>query len=180
MTEFVMRPVSLADATHAALIQREMLQDSNFRFFLEDFSPEESFANYVQRLADTALGKNLREGHVPATFLVAEIDRMIAGRVSIRHELNDFLLHQGGHIGYGVRPQFRGRGLATAMLRHGIQHLQARGVHRILVTCDDTNIASATVIEKCGGVLENIIEVDGELLRRYWITADLQDARQND
>jgi predicted acetyltransferase len=34
-----------------------------------------------------------------------------------------------------------------------------------LVTCDDTNVASATVIERNGGVLEDIR--NGK--RRYWI-----------
>jgi predicted acetyltransferase len=41
--------------------------------------------------------------------------------------------------------------------------------------CDDDNVASAKVIERCGGVLESVIddgEGDGEgegRLRRYWI-----------
>jgi predicted acetyltransferase len=38
------------------------------------------------------------------------------------------------------------------------------------VTCDDDNLASATVIERCGGVLENIVPDDGRApKRRYWI-----------
>jgi predicted acetyltransferase len=35
----------------------------------------------------------------------------------------------------------------------------------VLVTCDDTNVASATVIERNGGVLEDIR--NGK--RRYWM-----------
>jgi predicted acetyltransferase len=26
------------------------------------------------------------------------------GAITLRHELNDFLLRAGGHIGYGIRP----------------------------------------------------------------------------
>lgn len=44
---------------------------------------------------------------------------------------------------------------------------------RVLITCDDENIASRTVIEKNGGQLENIVEniVDRGTVntRRYWI-----------
>lgn len=48
--------------------------------------------------------------------------------------------------------------------------LNAAGVERVLVTCDDDNTASARTIEACGGVLENIEPIDGaQPKRRYWI-----------
>jgi predicted acetyltransferase len=104
------------------------------------------------------------------TILSKMLIGQIVGRVSIRHELNAFLTERGGHIGYGVRPEFRGRGYATAILLEALGIIHNLGVQRVLVTCDDANIASSRVIEKCGGVLENIIEIDGgEPLRRYWI-----------
>jgi predicted acetyltransferase len=40
-----------------------------------------------------------------------------------------------------------------------------------LVTCDDDNPASATVIEGVGGMLEDARpDPDGNRKRRYWIT----------
>lgn len=33
----------------------------------------------------------------------------VLGSIHLRHELNDWLLAEGGHIGYGVRPSARGR-----------------------------------------------------------------------
>ena len=84
--------------------------------------------------------------------------------------MNDYLEKRGGHIGYGIRPEFRGRGYATKILADSLELLRAMGVGKVLVTCDDSNLASAKVIEKCGGVLENIIETeDGERVRRYWL-----------
>jgi len=41
----------------------------------------------------------------------------------------------------------------------------ALGISRVLVTCEQSNVASRRVIEINGGALENI--VDGEC--RYWI-----------
>ena len=40
------------------------------------------------------------DGLVPATFLVADVDGVLVGRTSIRHELDEFLAREGGHIGY--------------------------------------------------------------------------------
>ena len=92
------------------------------------------------------------------------------GRVSIRHELNDFLAAYAGHIGYAVRPQWRRRGFATEILRQALIIVRAHGVDRVLVTCDEDNLASARAIERQGGVLEDTrVDPDGILKRRYWI-----------
>jgi predicted acetyltransferase len=58
------------------------------------------------------------------------------------------------------------------MLRLSLEILRERfGLSRLLVTCDDDNVASIRTIEKNGGVLENV--VTGPELetakRRYWI-----------
>ncbi len=106
---------------------------------------------------------------MPATFLVAVAEGQIVGRVSIRHVLNAYLAEVGGHIGYGVRPGFRRRGYATAMLRQSLAVASSIGL--VLVICDDDNVGSAKVIENCGGVLENIAAGrDGSVpKRRYWV-----------
>jgi predicted acetyltransferase len=47
------------------------------------------------------------------------------------------------------------------------------GLERLLLTCDDDNIASPRVIEVNGGVLENGAWEDGLSApkRRYWVDA---------
>jgi predicted acetyltransferase len=52
-----------------------------------------------------------------------------------------------------------------------LEKARAVNITRALVTCDDTNIASAKIIEANGGVLENIILMAGYPVpvRRYWI-----------
>jgi predicted acetyltransferase len=110
---------------------------------------------------------------VPETFLFAFVGPRIAGRVAIRHALNDFLEQFGGHIGYVVVPEFRRRGYATSILRLSIQFARHRlGIRRILVTCRDNNVASIRTIEKNGGALDDIVTPpDGIRMRRYWIDA---------
>ncbi len=64
-----------------------------------------AWSTYLKTLSDYRTGLNLPEGRVPQTFLVADVAGEIAGRTSIRHELNEFLEREGGHI--GARPPVR-------------------------------------------------------------------------
>ena len=43
------------------------------------------------------------------------------------------------------------------------------GIEKMLVVCDAENIASEKTIIANGGQLENIIEVDGCRMKRFWI-----------
>ena len=135
------------------------------------FTPGKDFSSFVREMQQQAAGANLREGFVPATFLLAMVQDRVVGRVSIRHALNEQLLNLGGHIGYCVVPGERNKGYATEMLRQALDHCRhPLGLTRALVTCDETNAASRRVIEKNGGILEDMRDVPGAPRRmRYWI-----------
>ncbi|MFC7456089.1 GNAT family N-acetyltransferase [Brachybacterium sp. GCM10030267] len=112
-------------------------------------------------------------GRVPAEFLVAEVPGTAIGRVSIRYRLNAALLEVGGHVGYAVGPEFRGKGYGQQILRAAVGRLAAHGVDHVLVTCDASNAASSALIERCGGQLEDLREgPGGRVTRRYWITSE--------
>lgn len=49
------------------------------------------------------------------------VDDKIAGLFRIRHYLNDFLKNGPGHIGYGIRKEYRGKGYATEGLKLAIE-----------------------------------------------------------
>ncbi len=140
------------------------------------FRPELSWGEQLDLIDLQARGMGLAPGHVPSDYLVACVrgsdgTSQVVGRVSIRHSLTPVLRQIGGHVGYAVRPAFAGRGYATAMLRLALARMVALGVDDVLVTCSDDNIGSATVVERCGGVLEDRLHItDGvPLERRYWI-----------
>lgn len=153
MDTLVLRPFRLEDEAAARAAHGELAHD-HFDFLLEqraDGGPEETWAEYVERLEDQRHGRRLDPGFVPASFLAAEVGGTLVGRVSIRHELNDFLSTWGGHVGYGVRPAYRRRGHATAILRGSLAVLADLGVEEALVTCDLDNAASEATIRACGG-----------------------------
>jgi predicted acetyltransferase len=132
---------------------------------VDDLRNPDRFAAWVRTLLDNERGESLPEGYVPGSSRwIAENGRLV-GFVSIRHELNDWLREVGGHIGYAVRPSARRRGIATAATALALEECRRRGIDRVLITCDDDNLASATVIERNGGVLEDVR--NGK--RRYWI-----------
>jgi predicted acetyltransferase len=136
----------------------------------DDVDTLDGFSAWVGRLhqaADPQVPGG--DGRVPATYWwIAEGDTYL-GAITLRHALNDFLLRAAGNIGYGIRPSARGRGLATWALGAVLPEARAIGLDRVLVTCEDSNVASARTIENCGGVLEDIRDTELGRTRRYWI-----------
>ena len=114
------------------------------------------------------------DGLVPdSTFFCLDEERKrIVGAVNIRHELNDYLLTYGGHIGDGIRPSERRKGYATKMIALALEECRKLGITKVLIVCDKSNIGSAKSIQNNGGVLENEVEEDGNLVQRYWIELD--------
>jgi predicted acetyltransferase len=164
-----LRPVRAGDEAAFRSAHAELAaEDFPFGLFYEPTAPWEPF---WRGLEDQRRGVDLPEGLVPATFLLADVAGAIVGRTSIRHELNDYLAREGGHIGYAVLAAHRGRGYATEILRQSLIIARAVGVDRVLITCADDNLASARVIERCGGVFESLVETTGggPPTRRYWI-----------
>jgi predicted acetyltransferase len=134
-----------------------------------DLGTTEGFAAWLRRLREQSTFEDITPDRVPATFWWIVEDSTYLGAVTLRHALNDKLLEGGGHIGYGVRPSARGRGIATWALGAVLDKARERGMGRVLVTCDDDNVASARTIEHNGGVLEDVRDTWLGLARRYWI-----------
>lgn len=164
-----LRHFTLADESAALAAHAELAAD-DFDFLGSAWTTTQSWERTVQLYADWEVGENLPDGYVPAYSLAAVVDGELVGRTSIRLELTDYLATRGGHIGYAVRPAYRRRGHATEILRQSVLLANKHGIERVLVTCDDSNIGSATVIERGGGVLESIVDDATEgRYRRYWI-----------
>lgn len=165
------RPFELADEQQALAAQAELLAD-DFDF-LVGRGAKESWADFVSRLEANRQGVGVPEGWVASATYCGFIDGQLAGRVGIRYELNDYLRQYAGHIGFGVRPAFRGRGVATALCRFALAELAQRGVKHALITCDETNLGSRATIERCGGVPDanqpSVVYQGDTTILRFWV-----------
>lgn len=52
----------------------------------------------------------------------------------MRHELSPKLLAFGGHIRYGIRPRYRGKGYGTKILEFSLKKAKQLNIQKILVT----------------------------------------------
>jgi predicted acetyltransferase len=129
------------------------------------------FAGLLRKWSDGAKETNLPEGPVPGSIYWLVQNGRILGTARLRYRLNKNLMHEGGHIGYDVRPTQRRKGYATLILTLMLGKARDRGLGRVLVTCDKDNAASARTIQKNAGILENevISKRSGKLVQRYWI-----------
>ena len=129
---------------------------------------------WIEELKKRSCEDTVPKGLVPSsTYLgVREKDNYIVGMIDIRHYLNEYLTQVGGNIGYGVRKTERNKGYAKQMLKLALEKCKELKIKKVLITCDEDNIASEKVILSANAKLEDIRNVDGENKKRFWI--DLQ------
>lgn len=124
------------------------------------------FATWVARLTDAA--DPAEAGRTVCLYRwIVEGDRVLGG-IALRHGLDEFVL-QFGHIGYGIRPSARRRGLAGWALGRMLDEARELGLDRLLVICAVDNLASARTIARHGGVLDDIRDTEFGPVRRFWI-----------
>ena len=126
---------------------------------------------WFEELKKRSCEDTVPKGLVPSsTYLgVREKDNYIVGMIDIRHYLNEYLTQVGGHIGYGVRKTERNKGYAKQMLKLALEKCKELKIKRVLITCDEDNIASEKVILSANAKLEDIRNIDGENKKRFWI-----------
>ena len=135
---------------------------------LEKFS---SVEGWLEELKKRSSQETVPEGLVPSsTYLaVREKDNYIVGMIDIRHYLNEFLKQFGGNIGYSVRKNERNKGYAKQMLKLALEKCKELKIKKVLITCDEDNIASEKVILSANAKFEDIRCIDGENKKRFWI-----------
>ena len=120
----------------------------------DEVGTREGFAAWLARLTGDA-----------CTYHWIVEDERVLGGIALRHGFGEFV-RQFGHIGYGVRPSARGRGVASWALGRVLGEAWTLGMSRVLVVCAVGNVASMRTIERHGGVPEKSPD---ERIRRYWI-----------
>jgi predicted acetyltransferase len=126
----------------------------------DEVGSPDGFAAWVARLTGESDRNTYR--------WIVEGDQVLGG-IALRHEFNDYV-RWAGHIGFGVRPSARRRGVAAWALGEMLGEARTLGMERVLVVCATNNAASARTIERLGGEFEKIGDTRFGPVRRYWIT----------
>lgn len=125
------------------------------------------FAAWVASLTDASTPETVAAGRGCTYRWIVEGDR-VHGGIALRHGPNDEV-RQFGHVGYGIRPSSRQRGLATWALGQILDEARALGLDQVLIVCEVDNLASVKTIERQGGVFEEVRDTEDGPVRRYWI-----------
>ena len=135
---------------------------------LDNFS---SIEDWLEELNKRSCEDTVPKGLVPSsTYLgVREKDNYIVGMIDIRHYLNEYLTQVGGNIGYSVRKTERNKGYAKQMLKLVLEKCKELKIKKVLITCDEDNIASEKVILSANAKFEDIRCIDGKNIKRFWI-----------
>jgi predicted acetyltransferase len=85
---------------------------------------------------------------------IAEDGRVLGG-IALRAPDDERAL-LSGHVGYGIRPSARGRGVATWALGQVLRHAARRGLDPVLAVCRDDNAGSIATLEHHGAAMLSI------------------------
>jgi predicted acetyltransferase len=169
MTYQLVPPSAMYERSYADYI-RELGDEERYPFPL-DYAHDD-FPALLQRLEDLARGIQLPAGFVPSsTFWLVHGEELV-GVSNLRHTLNDRIREVGGHVGLGIRPTYRGRGLGKLLLGLTIDEARQRGIRPIHIHCHKHNAASARMIASNGGVLESEVPEpqSTEIVQRYVVS----------
>lgn len=162
---YTLRELSPADGKDVYnMLQKMPAEENGFRnkFYGVSF---EVFKKMLAESKKESQSVDLEADRVPQTVYWFYVNSKPVGVIKLRHYLNEQLLKHGGHIGYGVIPEERGKGYASKMLELALVKAKELGLDKVLITCDLDNIPSQKVAERNGAVLD---KKDAEQCF-YWI-----------
>lgn len=114
----------------------------------------DQYKQYVDLCLAHSKGEKLRPGYVPDTkYILVDDNDNYVGIYNFRHYLNDFLRNGAGHIGYGIRKEYRGHGYAAIGLKMLLNICKEKGLDEVLLSVDKTNPASLKTQLNCGATI---------------------------
>ena len=86
-----------------------------------------------------------------------------AGEIHLRIGSTEHMRLYGGHVAYGVRPEYRGNHFAGRALRLLMPLALRHGLAELWITCNPENVASRRTCEFAGAELVEIIDLPPNL-----------------
>ena len=152
-----LKEANLEDAEEEYNFIKQLPEDEN-GFVNTDFgcTYEEFVKNVIPKYINNSKGIDLPPGYVPDTKFFLWNDEKIIGLFKLRHYLNEYLKNSFGHIGFGIKKEYRGKGYATEGLRLAIEKAWTIiPEDEIYMSVDKDNPASIKVQLKNGAYIHH-------------------------
>ena len=137
---------------------RDLPADENgFTNTSAGISWEDFLSKYIPRRIQFLTGEGLEPEMMKQADYLLWSDGEIVGLFRIRPELNDFLRNvTGGHIGYGIKKEFRGKGYGTLGLKLALDVLREKSADsEAFLFVHKDNGASLRVMQKNGAYIHH-------------------------
>ena len=141
MSAVVIRSIALKDIEEFQHVTNEVMRERRYLAFVDGFPIDE---------AATFVARNIRLGNPQ---LVADDQGRVVGWCDIRRETIPVYAHVG-HLGMGMLPAYRGRGIGERLIRASIDAARSAGFERIELSVYAANERAAALYRKVGFVME--------------------------
>lgn len=128
--------------------------ENGFKNEYQGISKEEFQNIVIPKLLEQSEGKNIKEGRVPSSYFFLWDNDKIVGLFKIRHYLNEALVKGSGHIGFGILPEYRGKGYASKGLKLAVEICENLILEdEIYMSVHKENVASLKTQQKNGAYI---------------------------
>ncbi|HEY1497085.1 MAG TPA: tagatose 1,6-diphosphate aldolase [Candidatus Solibacter sp.] len=105
------------------------------------------------------------KGWVPyyVFHILSHVTGLRAGEIHLRLGDTEHLRLYGGHVAYGVRPEYRGRHFAGRALLLVIPLARRHGLSELWITCNPENVASRKTCEFAGAEFVEIVDLPPDI-----------------
>jgi RimJ/RimL family protein N-acetyltransferase len=141
MSDIVIRPIALADIEAFWRVTDAVMRERTFLAFVEGFPLDETAAFVARNI-------RMRNPHI-----VADDRGQLVGWCDVRRESIPVYAHVG-HLGMGLLPEYRGRGIGERLLRATIDAARGFGFERLELSVYGRNPRAAALYRKVGFVHE--------------------------
>ena len=169
MAETELRAISQADGLDVYDMLQSLPKDENGFMNGTGGKTYEEYKEWIKAKVAESLQEGIVRGYkVPQTTYWLYVDGKPVGMGKLRRFLTDALKVAGGHIGYAIAPQYRGKGYGKLILKLLLEEAKRIGLGEVLLTIHTDNAASLSVAKANGG------QVKKEENGRYyvWISTD--------
>ena len=155
---YELRKLSINDGYNVYEMLQELPKDENGFINSANGLSFDEYKLWLKRSIDMSNAVGLESWMVPQTTFWLFVEGVPIGYGKIRHYLTDKLKEDGGHVGYAIKPNQRGKGYGKILLNLLLVEAKKMGIESVLVTVRNGNMPSIQVALANSGAIDKVDE----------------------